>query len=343
MNKVWPAVVLFCAAAPVRAALLPDEENTIKVVKEASPSVVYVTNIAVGQNVFMDELAVPQGTGSGFVWDREGHIVTNYHVVRGGDAFLITLKDQTQLDAKVIGVEPRKDIAVLKVTKGLEKLQPVRLGELSSLQVGQKTIAIGNPFGLDDTVTSGIISALGRQVVGIGGVTIHDMIQTDAAINPGNSGGPLLDSAGELIGMNTMIYSESGSSAGIGFAVPVSYIRRIVPQLIKYGHSIQPGIGISVLPESVKYQLLGEVDGVVVRDVSPNSPASRAGIRGIKRDMTGRYELGDIIVGIDDKRITSYDDLYNTLDEYKVGDKVAVKTVRDGRNKTFHLELVNID
>jgi len=338
------AALLVCAAsaAPARAALLPDEENTIKIVKEVSPSVVYVTNIALGQNVFMDELAVPQGTGSGFVWDREGHIVTNYHVVRGGDAFLVTLKDQTQLEAKVIGVEPRKDIAVLKVDKDIGKLQPVRLGNLESLQVGQKTVAIGNPFGLDDTVTSGIISALGRQVVGIGGVTIHDMIQTDAAINPGNSGGPLLDSSGELIGMNTMIYSESGSSAGIGFAVPVSYIRRIVPQLIKYGHSIQPGIGISVLPEQVKYQLLGEVDGVVVRNVTPGSPAGRAGMKGIRRDATGRYQLGDIIIGINDIKIKNYDDLYNTLDEFKVGDRVSVKTVRDGREKSFALELVNI-
>ncbi len=341
MKNAWLAAFLLCAS-PVRAALLPDEENTIKIVKDVSPSVVYVTNIAVGQNVFMDELAVPQGTGSGFVWDREGHVVTNYHVVRGGDAFLVTLKDQTQLEAKVIGVEPRKDIAVLKVTKGFEKLQPVHLGNLESLQVGQKTVAIGNPFGLDDTVTSGIISALGRQVVGIGGVTIHDMIQTDAAINPGNSGGPLLDSSGQLIGMNTMIYSESGGSAGIGFAVPVSFIRRIVPQLIKYGHTIQPGIGVSVLPEQVKYQLLGDVDGVVVRDVSANSPAAKAGIRGIKRDATGRYQLGDIIVGINDQKIKNYDDLYNTLDQFKVGDKITVKTVRDSKDRSFSVELINV-
>ena len=169
--RYLPAVMLaLCAPGSPAAALLPDEENTIKIVREASPSVVFVTNIAVGQTVFMDEMAVPQGSGSGFVWDRAGHIVTNFHVVRGGDAFMVTLKDQTQLEAKLVGAEPMKDIAVLKVVKGFEKLQPLPLGRSETLQVGQKTVAIGNPFGLDNTVTTGIVSALGRQVVGIGAI-----------------------------------------------------------------------------------------------------------------------------------------------------------------------------
>ena len=323
-------------------ALLPDEENTIKIVKETATSVAYVTNIAVGQTESLDEMVVPQGSGSAFVWDREGHIVTNFHVVRGGDAFMVTLNDQTQLEAKLVGYEDKKDIAVLKVSKGFEKLVPVKLGSYEGLQVGQKTIAIGNPFGLDNTVTTGIVSALGRQVVGIGGVTIHDMIQTDAAINPGNSGGPLLDSEGRLIGMNTMIYSQSGSSAGIGFAVPVSFIRRIVPQIIKYGRAIQPGIGIVSLPEAAKYQLLGEVPGVIVRTVTPNSPAAKAGIRGIRRAGGGRYTLGDIIVGINDKPVKDFDDLYHLLDAFKVGDKVRVKTLRDGKPRAYDLTLVNI-
>ena len=340
MTRLILALVL--TAAPLRAGLLPDEENTIKVFKDASPSVVYVTNMAVGHDMYMDELAVPQGTGSGFVWDREGHVVTNYHVVRGGNAFLVTLKDQTQLEAEVVGVEPRKDIAVLKVRKGKEKLQPLVLGRSETIQVGQKTVAIGNPFGLDNTVTTGIVSALGRQVVGIGGVTIHDMIQTDAAINPGNSGGPLLDSDGRLVGMNAMIYSGSGYSAGIGFAVPVSFIRRIVPQLIKYGKTIQPGIGVSVLPEGQKYQLLGELDGVVVRDVQLGSPAARAGMRGIRRDAGGRYALGDIIVGINDKKIKDYDDLYNTLDVFKVGDNVTLHTLREGKKRAYQVQLINV-
>jgi S1-C subfamily serine protease len=263
--------------------------------------------------------------------------------VRGGDAFMVTLKDQTQLEAKVVGVEPRKDIAVLKVAKGSEKLVPLPVGRSETLQVGQKAIAIGNPFGLDETVTTGIVSATGRQVMGIGGVTIHDMIQTDAAINPGNSGGPMLDSDGKLIGMNTMIYSESGANAGIGFAVPVAFIRRIVPQLIKFGHTIQPGIGVVVLPEPQKYQLLGDMDGVVVRDVAPGSPAAKSGVRGIRRDRTGRYVMGDIIVGIDDKKIKDYDDLYNTLDQFKVGDRVTLKTLRDGKKRSYKLDLINIE
>ena len=326
------------------AVLLPDEQNTIKVFKDAAPSVVFVTNIAVGQNMFLDEYRIPQGAGSGFVWDKEGDIVTNFHVVNGGDAFLVTLGDHTELDAEVVGVEPRKDIAVLRVHKHLDKLVPIKLGDSEALQVGQKTLAIGNPFGLDNTLTTGIVSAVGRQVVGIGGVTIHDMIQTDAAINPGNSGGPLLDSSGQLIGMNTMIYSQSGTSAGVGFAVPVAFIKRIVPQLIKYGHTIQPGIGVSILPDEQKYRLLGDVDGVVVRDVRPGSPAARAGIRGLRREATtGRVLLGDIIIGVDQHGVKDYDELYNVLDNYKVGDRVVIRTIRDGRKKSYHITLVGID
>jgi S1-C subfamily serine protease len=334
-------LLLLVVAAPARA-LLADEENTIKVFKEASASVVSVTNIALNQNMNMDETAQPQGTGSGFVWDKLGHIVTNYHVVRGGDAFVVTLKDQTQLEAKVVGAEPRKDIAVLLVTKGLDKLVPLAVGKSETLLVGQKAIAIGNPFGLDNTVTTGIVSALGRQVVGIEGVTIHDMIQTDAAINPGNSGGPMLDSDGRLIGMNTMIYSASGANAGIGFAVPAAFISRIVPQLIKFGRTVQPGIGVVVLPEPQKHQLLGDLDGVVVRGVQPGSPAAKAGLRGIRRDATGRYQMGDVIIGIDEKKIKDYDDLYNTLDLYKVGDRVTLKTLREGKKKSYAVELINI-
>lgn len=333
-------LVMALNALPARA-LLPDEENTIKVFKDASASVVFVTNIAVGRNLYMDEFAVPQGSGSGFIWDGEGHIVTNFHVVQGGQAFVVTLKDQTQLEAELVGTEPRKDIAVLRV-KTSAKLKPLSLGDSSSLQVGQKTIAIGNPFGLDNTMTTGIVSALGRQVVGIGGVTIHDMIQTDAAINPGNSGGPLLDSNGRLIGMNNMIYSRSGSSSGVGFAVPVSFIRRIVPQLIKYGKAIQPGIGISPLHDSLKYEWLGNVAGVVVKNVLPKSPAERAGLKGIKQDDYGRIKLGDIITDIDDKPIKDYDDLYNVLDLYKVGDTIKLKILRDGSPRSYRIQLANV-
>jgi S1-C subfamily serine protease len=335
------AVILALAAAPLGAALLPEEENTIAVFKAAAPSVVFVTNIAVRQDIYMDDFAVPQGSGSGFVWDREGHIVTNCHVVAGGDAFVVTLKDHTELRAKLVGMEPRKDIAVLKVEAKPEKLQPLALGDSEHLQVGQKTLAIGNPFGLDNTLTTGIVSALGRQVLSIGRVTIRDMIQTDAAINPGNSGGPLLDSGGRIVGMNMMIYSPSGASAGIGFAVPVSTIKKVVPQLIKYGRSVPAGIGVSVLRDDQKYQLLGETDGVVVRDVEPGLPADRAGMRGI-RFSGGRLSLGDVIVGVDGQPVKDYDDLYNALDRHKVGETAQFTLLRNGKKRAARIELVDV-
>ncbi len=329
--------------APAARALLPEEEGAINVFRAASPAVVFVTNIAVRQNIFtMDEFAIPQGSGSGFIWDKEGHVVTNFHVVRGGDAFVVTLKDHTELRARLIGAEPRKDIAVLKIDAPAEKLKLLPLGSSETLQVGQRTIAIGNPFGLDNTMTTGIVSALGRQVQGIGGVTIRDMIQTDAAINPGNSGGPLLDSEGRLIGMNTMIYSGSGASAGIGFAVPVSFVKRIVPQVIKYGRAVQPSIGVAILTDQQKYQLLGDVLGVLVRDVAPGSPAQKAGLRGIRRDASGRLILGDVIIGVEDKPVRGYDDLYNTLDGYKVGDTATFKILRDGKKLAVKIALVNL-
>jgi S1-C subfamily serine protease len=255
----------------------------------------------------------------------------------------VTLSDRSEYEAVLVGTEPRKDIAVLRIKAPPQKLRPVPLGDSESLQVGQKTIAIGNPFGLDNTMTTGVVSALGRQIVGIGGVTIRDMIQTDAAINPGNSGGPLLDSSGRLIGMNTMIYSRSGASAGVGFAVPVSFIRRIVPQIIKYGKVIQPGIGVSVLTEAQEYRLLGEsVEGVVISGVGPGSPAEKAGLRGIHRDSYGRLVLGDILLAIDGRRVSSFDELYNVLDRYRVGDRVTVSYLRGGRERKAAVTLINI-
>ncbi|MCX5797142.1 MAG: trypsin-like peptidase domain-containing protein [Elusimicrobia bacterium] len=335
------AVILSLAASPLGAALNPEEQNTIAVFKSAAPAVVFVTNIAVRQDFYMDEFAIPQGSGSGFVWDDAGHIVTNYHVVAGGDAFLVTLKDHTELQAELVGVEKRKDIAVLRVKAAPGKIFPLALGDSGRLQVGQKTLAIGNPFGLDNTLTTGIVSALGRQVRSVAGVPIRDMIQTDAAINPGNSGGPLLDSDGRLIGMNMMIYSPSGASAGIGFAVPVDIIKRVVPQIIKHGHAAQPGIGISVLRDDQTLQLLGQADGVVVRDVEPGLPADLAGVRGL-RASRGRLVLGDIIVGMDGQPVKDYDDLYNAFDRHKVGDLVEFALLRGGKKRAVQIELVDV-
>ncbi len=340
--RFFRTVAVMAAVSIPAWGLLPDEQNTIDIFDKVSPSVVFVTNIATGRNFFMDEFAIPQGSGSGFIWDDQGYIVTNYHVVHGGDTFLVTLKDHTELRAEIVGVEPRKDIAVLKVEGALEKMKPIARGSSKTLRVGQKTIAIGNPFGLDNTITTGIVSALGRRVRGVGGVTIRDMIQTDAAINPGNSGGPLLDSEGRLIGMNTMIYSRSGSSSGIGFAVPVSFVNRIVPQLIAFGKVVQPGFGIYILTERQKYSLLRDVDGVVIREVQPGSPAAKAGLRGIRRDYRGRMVMGDIIVGINRHKVRNYDDLYNTLDKFKVGTKVTVRLIRDGKKVSRKVKLINI-
>jgi S1-C subfamily serine protease len=341
ITRILLAALLISAAVRA-AALLPEEENTIKIFREASPSVVFVTNVALGGSMSTDEYAIPQGAGSGFVWDKKGRVVTNFHVVQGGDAFLVTFNDQTQLQAKLVGSDPSHDIAVLQVEDPPEKLKPIKVGSSDQLLVGQQTVAIGNPFGLDHSLTKGIISALGRQVVGIGGVTIRDMIQTDAAINPGNSGGPLLDSAGDLIGMNTMIFSRSGSSAGIGFAVPVSFIKRIVPQLIEHGKVIRPGIGISILTPGQKYYLLGDRDGVVVDQISRGGPAAKAGLRGGRHLPGGRYAMGDVIVGIDGRDIKDFDDLYNALDRYKPGDKVKVKVLRDAKPLVFNITLINI-
>jgi len=307
---------------PSLNARIEDERNTITVFRAASPSAVFVTQNAVVTDYWGGTEEVARGSGTGFVWDKAGHIVTNAHVVEGASSLTVTFEGQKQFEAKLVGVEPKKDIAVLKVVAPEGVLVPVTVPQKAELEVGQKTIAIGNPFGLDHTLTTGIISALGRQVVGFGNVTIRDMIQTDAAINPGNSGGPLLDSQGHLIGMNTMIFSKSGSSAGIGFAVPVSSIARVVPQIISKGKADQIGLGI--VPVT---QLESRVRGVVVGNVSAGSPAEKAGLKGMKR-VRGGYQLGDVIVGIDDKKVDNFDDYYNALDTRKAGDIVKLRVRR---------------
>jgi S1-C subfamily serine protease len=320
-------------------ARIEDERNTIGVFKSCAPSTVFVTQ----KRVMVDYFAgvaqeVASGSGSGFVWDDAGHIVTNYHVVEGARSLSVTFHDQQQFDAKIVGLEPRKDIAVLKVEAPAKLLVPIKVAKATQLEVGQKVVAIGNPFGLDHTLTTGVISALGRQVQGAGGVTIRDMVQTDAAINPGNSGGPLLDSMGQLIGMNTMIFSKSGSSAGIGFAVPVSTIARIVPQIIKTGRAEQLGLGIGIDPMQKLERRLG-LRGVVVLAVPPNSPAAKAGIRGVTQ--TGRgIVIGDVIIGIDDKRVESFDDLYTALDAHKPEDIVKVSVARGEETLSMPVKVV---
>ena len=315
-----------------------DERNTIEIFNHAAPAVVFVTqNQTVRNWRTAREMEVPAGSGTGFIWDKSGHIVTNYHVIDGGSSLTVTLYNQKTYPARLVGGEPKKDIAVLKIDAPASELHAIQLPETGyELSVGQKTLAIGNPFGLDHTLTTGIISAIGRDQRGYGGVTIPDMIQTDASINPGNSGGPLLDSAGSLIGMNTMIYSQSGASAGIGFAVPVSTIRRIVPQIISTGKVQQIGLGISILSDAVARQ--NGVNGVIIRAVGEKTPAAKAGLRGLSSNAHGTY-MGDIIVGIDDKTVSNYDQLYNALDSHKPGDRVNVKIRRDGNIITVPVEL----
>jgi len=326
--------------SPIPAGTRTDEEkNTIAVFRQAAPSTVFVTQ----KRVVVDYLAgtaeeVAAGSGSGFVWDEAGHVVTNFHVVKDAESLSVTFQGQQTLPARVVGVEPRKDIAVIKVEAPAGLLTPVHLERHVVLEVGQKTFAIGNPFGLDHTLTTGIVSALGRQMQGIGGVTIRDMIQTDAAINPGNSGGPLLDSAGQLIGMNTLIYSKSGSSAGIGFAVPVSTIARVVPQIIKSGKAEQLGLGIQVDPLARLERRVG-LRGVVVLAVPPDSPAAKAGLRGIAQTARG-VALGDVIVGVDATKVEDFDDLYNALDTHRPGDKVSVKVRRGDETLTLPLDVL---
>ena len=310
--------------------------------RAAAPSTVFVTQLQVLIDQFQRTATeVPAGSGTGFAWDDAGTIVTNFHVVEGARALTVTLNTQKTFSARILGVEPRKDIAVIKIDVPSGTLEPIRLPDPQAvLEVGQKTIAIGNPFGLDHTLTTGVISALGRQMVGVGGVTIRDMIQTDAAINPGNSGGPLLDSSGMLIGMNTMIFSNGGSSAGIGFAVPSRVIERIVPQLISKGHAEELGFGIEIDPNQRAERRLG-LRGVLVLDVQKGTPAEAAGLRGLTRTPEG-VALGDVVVGLGESPVKSYDDFYNALDEHHAGEELDVKILRAGRVATTRVRLFAI-
>jgi S1-C subfamily serine protease len=282
---------------------------------------------------------VPAGTGSGFVWDDRGHVVTNYHVVQDSDSQKVTLGD-TQYDAKTVGFARDQDIAVLSIAAPPGRLVPMRVGTSADLQVGQKVYAIGNPFGLDYTLTNGIVSALGRTIQGVSGATIFDVIQTDAAINPGNSGGPLLDSAGRLIGMNTAIYSPSGASAGIGFAVPADTVARIVPQLIAHGRVIRPVIGAGFndgLSAAVTRRL--GVDGALVAEVYDGTGAAEAGLQPTRVDRRGRVVAGDIIQGIDGKPVKSVGDLLGRLGSYKPGDTVTLTLWRDDKARKVRVRL----
>jgi len=319
-------------ATPVvqaRGDLAEDEKSTIELFSRASPMVVHITTNTLARSRFSRNVQeVPSGTGSGFVWDDQGHIVTNYHVIKDAATATVSFSDRSSFTAELVGVAPDKDIAVLKIEAPPERLSPVVIGTSNDIQVGQKSFAIGNPFGLDQTLTTGVISALGREIDAVTGRKIYDVIQTDAAINPGNSGGPLLDSAGRLIGITTAIYSPSGAYAGIGFAIPVDTVRRYVPELIQYGRLIQPTLGITIA-QGDQF----DVSGVLVVSVESQSSAEEAGLRPTMRDRYGRIILGDVIMAVNKEKVRTPDDLLESFEKYKVGDNVLLTVLR-GQSQT---------
>ena len=318
-----------------------DEQKTVDLFRDSSPSIVYITTLARRINPWTYNITEsPRGTGTGFIWDEKGHIITNYHVLAGASRARVVLHDQQSYAAKYIGASADHDLAVLRLEAPPDDLRPVPIGASGALLVGQKVNAIGNPFGLDQTLTTGVISALGREIQTPNGRTIEDVIQTDAAINPGNSGGPLLDSSGRLIGVNTSIVSPSGASAGIGFAIPVDTVNRVVPQLIAHGRYVRPRLGVRVrdrFSRIVQQRL--RVPGVVVMAVQPNSGAGRAGLRGLIERGDGSAVVGDIIQKVGDRTVDDADDLFRALERYKPGDMVRLTVWREGNHAELSVEV----
>jgi len=316
-----------------RGELTEEEKSNIAMFEAAKGSVVFISTAERVVDIWTrNVLTVPRGTGSGFIWDEEGHVVTNLHVIEGAGEANIKLADGRDYPASLIGASAAHDIAVLRIRIPSNSPAPIPVGSSADLQVGQKVFAIGNPFGLDWSLTTGIVSALDRSLTGDNGVVIQHLVQTDAAINPGNSGGPLLDSAGRLIGMNTAIYSPSGASAGVGFAVPVDTINRVVPQIIATGHYAPPALGIEtdeLLSRAIARQL--GVRGAAVLRVPPNSAGARAGLRGARVGRRDSIIPGDVIVAVDGKEVDSVARLLARLDDYQPGDTVKLTVWRDGK------------
>ena len=364
----WPAIALFAllGLALVRTLVIPGlksstlfaqggpvlprdvtpsgglntgELDTVNLFQKCSKSVVFIKSSIVRTNPFSrNVLERPQGTGSGFVWDKEGHIVTNFHVVSGADRAQVILPDQSTWEARAVGYAQSKDLTILKIEAPSSALHPIPIGSSSDLDVGQQAYAIGSPFGLDQTLTTGVISGLDREITSPSGRRISDVIQTDAAINPGNSGGPLLDSSGRLIGVNTAIVSPSGAYAGIGFAIPVDTVNRLVPQLIEFGQIVHPWLGVSWTDPRKLARAGIDVKGVHVREVVPGGPAEIAGIRPNAMIGDSNIQLGDFIVQMDDKPIESTDDLFDFLETAKVDQRVKVKLLRPELSDENELE-----
>jgi S1-C subfamily serine protease len=340
----WPASAQKPADAKPRAVsprgpLGADEQANIDLFKRVSPSVVNITTLETQRDMFsMNVMQVPRGTGTGFVWDAQGHIVTNFHVIQGGSGARVTLADQTSFNAKLVGAFPDRDLAVLKIDAPQGKLPPISVGSSRDLLVGQRVYAIGNPFGLDQTLTLGVVSALNREIESFNGRTIRGVVQTDAAINPGNSGGPLLDSAGRLIGVNTQIASPSGASAGIGFAIPVDEVNRIVPRLIRDGRFVRPALGVTAgAPELARALKLPK--GVPLVQLLPNGPAAKAGLQVFRRDRGGDIVQGDVITAINDEAVSDLDDMLSQLERRAPGDSVMLTLWRAGQTRKVAVAL----
>lgn len=320
------------AVAP-RPALAADEVNNIDVFKKTSPSVVHITTLEAQRDFFsMNVQQVPRGTGTGFVWDDKGHIVTNFHVIQGGSAARVTLSDQSTWKASLVGAFPDRDLAVLKIDAPKDKLPPILVGSSRDLVVGQRVYAIGNPFGLDQTLTTGIVSALNREIESFNARTIRGVVQTDAAINPGNSGGPLLDSGGRLIGVNTQIASPSGASAGIGFAIPVDEVNRIVPRIIRDGKFTRPALGVTAGPPAL-HRTLNLPKGVALVQVQPGSPAAKAGLQPFRRGPDGSVIAGDVITAVNDEAVADLDDMLTQLERRQPGETVTLSLWRGGQTR----------
>lgn len=341
--KLWMNFGVSGAPRPVtpRGELADFEKTTVELFRNTSPSVVYLNTRAAVANRFSQQVReVEAGTGSGFVWDESGHIVTNYHVIKDASSAQVVFYDQSAHEAILVGAAPEYDLAVLRVRPRQELLRPLLIGESSDLEVGQAVFAIGNPFGLEQTLTTGVVSAKSRRIETPAGRGIDGAIQIDAAINPGNSGGPLLDSASRLIGVNTAIYSPSGTSAGVGFAIPVDTVNRVVPQIIANGAYTPPRLGISA-SDAVSRDVARRtnVEGIVVLDVTPGGGAALAGVKSASLDPRGSLVLGDIVAEVGGFKTTTIKELEDALDEFDIGDQVDITIYRDGKKISLPVTL----
>lgn len=322
-----------------------DEQNSIDVYRTLSPGVAFITTTSMSADYYGQEFEQESGSGSGSVIDNQGHILTNYHVIEGAQKLTVSLGGEKVFPAKLVGGDPDTDLAVIKIEPPAEGLTVIQMGDSDKLSVGQKVLAIGNPFGLDRTLTTGVISGLQRPIRARNNRPIEGAIQTDASINPGNSGGPLLDKYGKMIGINSQILSRTGASNGIGFAIPASIAKRVVPQLLQFGEVRRPKLGAALFPvnELAKQGVGVPVEnGLLVRAVVPNGSAQRAGLRGLQQDSSGGIVFGDIITSIDGTALNSLDDLYRFLDKKQINDTVQLEVFRDGKRQNLPLKLLTL-